>query len=135
MFAYCSNLPSSAIPNFNTINITNMAYTFYYCSNLTNIPNFNTSNVINMMAAFSSCSNLVTIPSFNMINVINMYQTFFNCKNLSQTSINNIVASCANAINVINKSFTNIGITDETLKQYIQNAPRYSAAVANGWVL
>ena len=135
MFAYCSNLPSSAVPNFNTINITNMAYTFYYCNNLTNIPNFNTSNVINIMAAFSDCSNLVTVPSFNMINVTNMYHTFFNCKKLSQISINNIVASCANAINVINKSFTNIGITDATLQGYIQNAPQYSAAVANGWVL
>lgn len=60
---------------------------------------------------------------------------YISCSNLSQSSINNIVASCVNATKVTNKSFTSIGITGSTLQSYIQSAPRYSAAVANGWVL
>ena len=33
------------------------------------------------------------------------------------------------------KKGRNIGIFNTILRGYIQNAPRYSAAVANGWVL
>ena len=106
------------------------------------VPKFDMSNVTNTSNMFYTCRALVSVPEFNLINVINATNMFylywsgtFNTINLTQSSINNIVASCANAINVTNKNFTNIGIINTTLRGYIQNAPRYSAAVANGWVL
>lgn len=133
MFIDCENLTN--IPNFDTSNATDMRWMFSGCRNLTTISNFNTSKVINMAHMFDGCFNLINIPVLNITNSININKMFSYCSNLSQASVNNIVASCANATKVTNKSFTNMGITNSTLKSYIQSAPRYSAAVANGWVL
>ena len=133
MFAGCWNLTN--IPNFNTINVTNMSWMFHSCYNLTTIPNLNTSNVTNMSSMFNGCWDLTNIPNFNTSNVTNMREMFSGCNKLSQASVNNIVASCANATKVTNKSFLNIGLRDAILSDYILSAPRYDAAVANGWVL
>ena len=133
MFYYCYNLTN--IPNLNTSNVTDMSYMFSYCYNLTNIPNFNTSNVTNMYYMFAICHNLTTVPNFNTSKVTDMGEMFYGCDDLSQASVNNIVASCANATKVTNKSFSNIGLRDTILRIFIESAPRYNAAVANGWVL
>ena len=97
----------------------------------------NMNYVTNMGGIFNNTRKLSQIPNhnFNTSNVTNMSNMFHGCSKLSQASVNNIVASCANATKVTNKSFTDIGITSSTLQSYIQSAPKYSAAVANGWVL
>ena len=92
-----------------------------------------------MYRMFYYCNNLTNVPLFDTPNVTNMSNMFYNCNNLSQASINNIVASCANATEVSNKRFKNMMgtmvYTNQTLKSYILSAPRYSAAEANGWTL
>ena len=46
------------LSNFNTQNVTNMSYMFYYCNSLAkiNISNFNTQNVTNMSHMFYYCN-------------------------------------------------------------------------------
>ena len=66
-----------------TKNVTDMAYMFYYCPNLTTIPQLDTSNVTNMQSMFSSCSSLKTIPKLDTSKVTNMYEMFYECSSLT----------------------------------------------------
>ena len=81
MFNDCTNL--TTIPLLDTSNVTDMYYMFYNCTNLTEIPLLDTSKVTNMYYMFASCTNLTTIPLLNTSNVINMNAMFNNCKNLT----------------------------------------------------
>ena len=58
MFNGCSSLKEINLSNFNTNNVTDMAYMFTGCSSLKdlNLSNFNTNNVTNMEYMFSGCS-------------------------------------------------------------------------------
>ena len=64
MFYTCNSLKKLNIKNFNTTNITNMAYMFYKCSSLENLEfgdNFNTTNIKdkkNKCAMFKFCKKL-----------------------------------------------------------------------------
>ena len=63
-FYYMANLQSIEGMNYlNTSEVTNMAWMFSYCENLTSLDlsSFNTSKVTNMNAMFYNCSNLRTI--------------------------------------------------------------------------
>jgi len=86
------------IPNFDTSNVTNMAYMFggitdlkthetVACNNLLFVPNFNTSKVNNMHRMFNGCISLTSVPNFNTAGVLNFCYTFGYCTNL--TSIPN----------------------------------------------
>ena len=106
-------------PNFNTINITNLARTFincqgssvsqtfvapnwntskvtcmwntFYQSGLRDIPNWDTSKVTNTHGAFGSCRNL-TNPSntINLCNTTSAQNMFYYCTNLTTIPISNI---------------------------------------------
>ena len=95
MFRGCSNLTS--IPSFDTSNVTNMLEMFGGCSNLISVPNFNTSNVTNMYTMFYACTNLTSVPNFDTSNVTSMCSMFMHCTNL--TTVPNFDTS-----NVINMS-------------------------------
>ena len=63
-FYYMANLQSIEGMNYlNTSEVTNMAWMFSYCENLTSLDlsSFNTSKVTNMNSMFYNCSNLRTI--------------------------------------------------------------------------
>ena len=79
------------LSNFNTHNITNMSYMFFYCQNLKflNLGNFNTKNVVDMSGMFSECRNLkeLNISQLNTESVLNMEDMFNKCKNLTELDI------------------------------------------------
>lgn len=80
MFDGCTNL--SSIPNLNTSKVELMNNAFSRCSNLVSIPNLNTSKVESMSYLFAGCSNLVSIPQLDTSNVTTMYGMFRGCKAL-----------------------------------------------------
>ena len=58
MFVGCENIININFISFNTENVTNMSYMFYYCSSLKNLPDiskWDTKNVTNMSDMFSGC--------------------------------------------------------------------------------
>ena len=79
------------LTNFNTSEVTDMAYMFSGCSSIQslNLANFDTGNVTTMQSMFSGCIKLqaLTISSFNTSNVTNMWDMFFNCKKLSSLDV------------------------------------------------
>ena len=74
------------IEYLNTSEVTNMAYMFFFCKELTNIDltHFVTSKVTNMRSMFSRCSGLTILDlgHFNTSKVTNMYNMFYDCSNL-----------------------------------------------------
>ncbi len=76
-FAYCTKLTQAPnIPN----NVTDMHSTFMYCNKLTQAPVIPNS-VTNMANTFYSCSNLTQAPNIPN-SVTSMAYTFRNCSNL-----------------------------------------------------
>ena len=84
MFDGCTNL--SSISNLNTSKVESMNNAFSRCSNLVSIPNLNTSKVKSMSYLFAECSNLVSIPQLDTSNVTTMYGMFRGCKALVSIS-------------------------------------------------
>ena len=86
MFSCCSNLTELDLKNFNTTNVRNMKCMFDLCSSLTelDLKNFNTTNVTNMGGMFSNCSSLkkLDLQNFNTTNVTVMKGMFYFCKSL-----------------------------------------------------
>ena len=63
MFFYCTNLTSLDLSHFNTSKVNSMYNMLGYCQSLTSLDlsNFNTSQVISMSNMFDHCANLRTI--------------------------------------------------------------------------
>ena len=63
MFFYCSNLTSLDFSHFNTSKVNSMYNMLGYCQSLTSLDlsSFNTSQVISMSSMFDHCANLQTI--------------------------------------------------------------------------
>ena len=74
----CDNLTGSPVCGDNVVNMT---YTYYQCYNLTGSPVCG-NNVIDMSATYNGCSNLTGSPVCGN-SVIGMYNTYRNCKNLT----------------------------------------------------
>ena len=81
MFGVCTNL--TTIPLLNTSNATNMISMFNGCTNLTGIPQIDTSRAIYMRNMFQNCTNLTTIPELNTSSVTYMEFMFYGCTNLT----------------------------------------------------
>ena len=118
------------IEYLNTSNVTNMAYMFYGCQNLTSldVSNFDTSNVTNMGAMFTGCSGLTVldVSSFNTSKVMIMYGMFMGC-----SKIETIFAS--DKFDVSNVTNSNLMFTNCTsLKGYDENKTDKTYATVNG---
>ena len=63
MFFYCTNLTSLDLSHFNTSKVNSMYNMLGYCQSLTSLDlsSFNTSQVISMSSMFDHCANLQTI--------------------------------------------------------------------------
>ena len=100
LFAYCTNLTTLDVSNFNTSNVTYMNEMFYFCQNLTtlDVSNFNTSKVTNIGDMFNSCKNLTTldVSNFNTINVTYMSSMFNSCYRLITLDLSNFNTSKVN---------------------------------------
>ena len=94
---YYYNGTSLDLSSFDTSNVTNMSYMFYYCQNLTSldVSNFDTSNVTDMSGMFNDCRNLTSldVSSFNTTNVTSMSRMFYNCTNLTSLDLSNFNTS------------------------------------------
>lgn len=53
------------VPLLDTSSATNLTYAFRYCNSLTSLPQFNTSNVTLMREMVAGCSSLVTFPALD----------------------------------------------------------------------
>ena len=67
MFAYCHDITSLNVSNFNTSNVTDMSRMFYWCHSLRSLDlsNFNTSKVTDMNSMFSDCDSLRSLELSN----------------------------------------------------------------------
>ena len=87
MFGLCANLTSLDVSGFNTANVTKMGGMFCGCSSLTtlDLSNFNTANVTDMQHMFDASQGLtsVDLSSFNTTKVTNMAYMFLGCNNLA----------------------------------------------------
>ena len=82
-----SNLQSiTGLEYLNTSEVTDMAWMFFYCTNLTSLDlsHFNTSKVNSMYNMLGYCQSLTSLDlsSFNTSQVISMSNMFDNCANL-----------------------------------------------------
>lgn len=124
---------SDGTPLLDTSNVTDMQSMFSGCSDLISIPLLDTSNVAVMEYMFADCFDLISIPLLDTSKVVLMAYMFSGCANLSNTSLNNILAMCTNAVSYIsNKTLADIGLTQEqaTICQSLSN---YAAFIAAGW--
>lgn len=82
MFATCTTLTSIIFPNnINTVNLTNLQFTFYRCESLTSLDltHFNTANVSSMKSMLNRCNSLTRIDLSNFtsatsLSIENMFQ-------------------------------------------------------------
>ena len=83
----------NGIEYLNTNDVTNMAYMFHDCSNLTSIDvsHFNTANVTNMSCMFRGCEDLTSlnVSNFNTSKVTKIFHMFYDCYNLTSLNLSN----------------------------------------------
>ena len=91
MFFYCNNLKTLYLENFITKNVVNMSGMFFNCESLEylDVPNFNIQNVECMNRMFMGCKSLkeLDISSFYIGNIKILNDIFFNCKNLKTLEV------------------------------------------------
>ena len=102
MFAYCSNLTSLDVSNFDTSNVTNMAQMFDSCDKLTSLDlsGWNTSKVTDMNSMFFGCEALTSldVSSFDTSKVTNMYYMFNGCTSLTSLDLSGWVINDATSV-------------------------------------
>ena len=101
-FSLCENLKQiEGIKNLNTEKVTNMAYMFYYCLNLSSldVSGFKTEKVTDMSGMFRSdiSVKLLDVAKFNTANVKSMEYMFYYCYGLTSLDVTNF-----NTANVTN---------------------------------
>ena len=104
MFQSCTALQTLDLSNFNTANVTTMAYMFHGCAALQtlDLSNFNTANVTDMANMFQSCTSLqsLDLSNFNTANATTMYGMFQVCTSLQSLDLSNF-----NTANVTSVSY------------------------------
>ena len=138
MFYYCKSLTSLYVTNFNTQNVTNMAYIFGMCGSLTSLDvnhnmegfflgdknlisidlsSFQTKKVKKISSMFQGCSllNSINLSNFNTINIEEMNNMFSDCSNLKYLDISsfryNNSYKYKSYNQIFNKSSSSVNIT------------------------
>ena len=97
MFWYCTNLTSLNLSSFSTSNVTDMSYMFSNCNGLTrlDVSSFDTSNVTEMIDMFSYCTGLtgLNLSSFDTSNVQDMSDMFNACSSLTNLNLSSFDTS------------------------------------------
>ena len=97
MFSDCSNLTNLDVSNFDTSKVTDMWYMFNGCSNLESldVSSFDTSKVTSMGYMFSGCSKLesLDVSNFDTSNTTNIMGMFRDCTNLKSLDVSNFNTS------------------------------------------
>ncbi len=131
IFTNCQSLQS--IPQIDTSKITDMSLMFNNCKSITEIPLLNSSKVTNMSQMFSGCSKLTTVPLFDTNKVTNILNMFLNCTSLSETSLNNILSMCINAISYTGTKTLKVLGLSSTQATTCQGLSNYQAFLDAGW--
>ena len=161
MFQGCSSLTSFSQTNFSSA--TNVSQLFQSCSGITSFPNLDCSNATSSQQMFQSCR-MVTAPNITFTKLQNSMSMFNNCENLenvpiydtskiqsfwleemfsyclklTDTSLDNILQMCINAVNYTGtKKLTALGINDRTAYPLsrIQALPHYQDFIDAGWTI
>lgn len=137
-FNGCYSLVS--VPLFNTENITNMSECFRECRALMSIPKFNTSKVTKMRGMFTNCYSLATVPLLDTSAITgnSFIDMFTNCNALTDTSLDNILQMCINAVNYTGtKTLRTLGIANTTIypTSRIEALPHYQDFIDAGWTI
>ncbi|SHE83405.1 protein of unknown function, DUF285 [Dysgonomonas macrotermitis] len=69
-------------PMFDTSNITDFSYMFYFCEELIEVPKYDTHNGILFNSMFSRCQKLETIPQFDVSSGVYFDYMFLRCNRL-----------------------------------------------------
>ena len=84
------------LSSFDTSNVTDMSFMFFYCDNLKTLylENFNTKNVVQLENMFRFCTNLkeLDISSFHISKAKRIEGIFWNCKNLEKVKVSSNVS-------------------------------------------
>lgn len=136
MFYQCSSLTSVSIINIPS-SITSMYECFDQCSALIAIPEIDTSNIKNMSEMCYNCQSLVTVPILDTSKLVGtgFSRAFSFCSNLSNTSLNNILRMCINAVNLSSnqKKLSVVGLTSAQATT-CQTLSNWDDFVAAGWI-
>lgn len=139
MFMY-STVTELDISNFNTQNVTDMRYMFYWCTNLKSLDlsHFDTGAVTDMYHMFYNCRSLTSlnVSSFDTHAVTDMSTIFFNCSRLTEldlssfdtsavTDMANMFHSCARLTRLDLSSFDTSAAAD--MGNMFQNCPNLTS--------
>lgn len=110
---------------------------FMSCNRLTTAPSFNASNCTSFKQMYSGCTALVDVPAYTATNVTDFSGMFTGCTHLSETSVNNILATCASAVNYTGtKTLYYLGLRSSYYPtSTIEALSNYSAFTAAGWTI
>lgn len=135
MFNGC--LALIGVPKFDTSNNTQMGNMFYNCQGLTSVPLFDTSKVTDMQAAFKNCNSLKNVPLFDTPKVQYMDTMFNSSPNLTDTSLDNILQMCINAVSYKStKTLNALGFSSSNYPATrIQALPHYQDFIDAGWTI
>ena len=121
------------LSSFDTSNVINMSYMFYFCSKLTtlDVSNFDTSNVTDMSNMFSYCESLTTldVSNFDTSKVTKMNYMFQNCRNL--TSIEGLNNWDISKVTNVDYMFNYSGLTSLDVSNWdVGHITSYSAILS-----
>ena len=139
MFYACYSFKNVAL--LNTTNVTNMNSMFFNCYPLEKIPQFDTKNVTNMSSMFGSCNSLEELPLLDTSSVTDMSSMFSGCVSLNDTSLDNILQMCINAVSYAGtKTLKALGfqysvMTSKYPVSRIQALPHYQDFINAGWTI
>jgi surface protein len=128
----------TAVPLFNTANVTTMVNMFLGAAALTSVPLFNTQNVVAMNSMFQSAVALLSVPALNMqaVNVaaVNFILNTPACTAVAATGMQFAWGINASALGTaaLNTVFTNLGIASGAQTITITGNP--GAATANSTI-
>lgn len=139
MFECCYAFESinEHIVTFDTSNVVDTSFMFYYCDNKTlSVSHFDTSNVKNMSLMFGGCNFLtdIDISNWNLSNVTNMRAIFRDCFDLSEESISCILKALptATALETSNKTLKHIELS-QAQAEICTTLEEWQACVDSGW--
>ena len=129
MFYGCNLLTSIDVSNFDTSNVTNMAFMFNSCKLITvlDLSNWDVSNVTSMSSMFSSCTSLT---NFQAPQNINVNIAFNGCNNLTIDSLLSILNNLTNRT-----ATTTLTCTLGTINLNKLTDEQKAIATAKNWVL
>lgn len=121
------------LPTIDFSNMTILSNAFSNFATLKKVNLTGTGNVTNLFHCFYFCNDLEDINIFDTSSVGNFNATFMGCNSLTNTSLNNIMQMCINAISYTGtKTLLQLGLSSEQATR-CQSLSNYQAFISAGW--